>query len=59
MSAEHEISEILYAYVCRQAKPREVHAVAEKHGWTLNLRRWIDNTIEAIDADGQLVRLEV
>ena len=56
---EREITDILNLYAFRIAKAREVHAVAEKHGWTINLRRWIGNAIDAIDADGQLVRLEV
>ena len=59
MDEQRELEDILYQYACGLVRPRHVYAVARKHGYSINLRRWIYNAVEAIDNRGITVWLEI
>ena len=49
---ETAISDVLYDYVCGNAKASDVHTTLKYLGFRVDLRTWINNTIEVCNMAG-------
>lgn len=46
--SRQQIEQALYDYACDLATAKEVQATANRLGWTIDLRHWSGNAIEAL-----------